>query len=386
MRILHVVSGDLWAGAEVQVAQLLRALAHDASLEVAAFALNEGELARRLRAAGIRTYCAEESRLGFVSLARRLLAACDEFQPQLLHSHRYKEHVLAMTARLFRPAVGLVRTVHGAPESRIAAHDLRRQLIRALDRWCARGEDACIAVSRDLAGRVAAVLKPPRMEIIPNSVDLEQIERELDAAEAPRSSDREGVQRVGLVGRLVPVKRVDLFLDVVERIAARRREVEFFIVGDGPLRAEIARRVAASGLDQRVHLTGPIQPIAPLMSTLDVLVITSDHEGLPSVLLEALALRVAVVARAVGGIPEVVADENCALLVDAADAGSIAERVERLLGDAQLRRKLTDKGRGVAGSYSSQRAAERHRALYESILLGPRSSHALRSARPVQPS
>jgi glycosyltransferase involved in cell wall biosynthesis len=367
-RVLHIVSGDLWAGAEVQVAQLLRALARDASMQVAAFALNDGELVRRLRAAGITTHCADESKHGFLELLRRLLRSFDELKPQLVHSHRYKEHVLAMALRVLRPGARLVRTVHGAPETAIAAYDLRRQLIRLLDQVCARHEEACIAVSRDLAARLAATLKPRRLELIPNSVDLDQLDHELESARVAQARMSPASRRVGLIGRLVPVKRVDLFLDAAERIAARRGDVEFLVIGDGPLRTELTKRMSGSPLQQRVQFTGAVQPVAPLMSTLDVLAITSDHEGLPSVLLEALALRVAVVARAVGGIPEVVAHGESALLVDGADAGAIAAGIERILDDESLRASLTAQGRRlVVAAYSSQQSAQRHRRLYESI-------------------
>lgn len=371
MRVLHVVSGDLWAGAEAQVTQLLKGLSRDASLQVAAFALNDGELVRRLRAAGITTYCARESETGFLQLARMLLRSVDEFRPQLIHSHRYKEHILAMTLHWLRPSVRLVRTVHGAPEVRIAAYDLRRQAIRVLDRLCARREDACVVVSQDLARRIALILKPPRLEVIPNAVDVDQLQKELSDAVPTLPDASPSRRRVGLVGRLVPVKRVDLFLDVAERVAARNPGVDFFIIGDGPLRDQITRRIDTSAALRNVHLTGAVQPMAPLMSTLDVLVITSDHEGLPTVLLEAMALRVAVVARAVGGIPEVVAHGRSALLVETADVESIAASVERILDDESLRQALTAEGqRVVISQYSANAAAERHRSLYDSIFRG----------------
>lgn len=366
MKVLHIVSGDLWAGAEVQVAQLLRALAAGRATEVAAFVLNDGELVRRLRAADVTVFHAQEGKLGFAQLVRRLVQAFDEFRPQLVHSHRYKEHVLATALRCFRK-VPLVRTVHGAPETQIAAHDLRRRAIRVLDRWCARRESACIVVSRDLANKVSVTLRPPRLELIPNSVDLEQLDNELNGSS--QAGERRGARRIGIVGRLVPVKRVDLFLEVARQIAAKHPQVEFVIVGDGPLRDTLAQRVTELKLDQRVRMTGAVQPIAPLMSTLDVLLITSDHEGLPSVLLEALALGVAVVSRAVGGIPEVVEDGKSALLVASADASALTEQVERLLADEALHTALTCEGRRiVTESYSSRGAAERHRALYDSIL------------------
>lgn len=368
VRALHVVSGDLWAGAEVQVVRLLKSLSKMPSTAVAAFALNEGELTRRLRDLGVPTYCADESSHGFVQVVRRLVAAFDEFKPQILHSHRYKEHVLAGALAALRPVRGRVRTVHGAPETRIAAYDLRRLSIRWLDTVSARFEDCCVAVSQDLAARVGPTLRPRRLEVVPNCVDLEEIEQELAGAAVQSKAD--GVHRVGIVGRLMPVKRVDLFLDVAEAVAARRRDVEFWIVGDGPLRGDLERRIERAGLQRRVRLTGAIQPIAPLMATFDVLMITSDHEGLPSVLLEALALRVPVVARAVGGIPEVVAHGESAVLVQHADVGELAGRVEALLGDPLQRQRYATAGLEVAARYSAPEAARRYRAIYEGILHG----------------
>jgi hypothetical protein len=117
VRILHVVSGDLWAGAEAQVAALVAELARSPQLQLHAVVLNHGELEMRLRAAGVGVTVLDESQLSAWRILRGIRAVVRDFRPDVIHTHREKENVLGgLAARL--AGCASLRTVHGAAKHR----------------------------------------------------------------------------------------------------------------------------------------------------------------------------------------------------------------------------------------------------------------------------
>ena len=323
MRVLHLASGDLWGGAEAMVLDLALAqqrLGH----EVVAVLFNDGLLAERLRGCGIPVSVFPESQISAFGLLQRLRRLCRELRPDVLHSHRMKETIIGATAARMSGVPICVRTVHGNNEHALAWSDLRKALARLAERLAsATLVSATVAVSIELGERLRNRLLARHVFVIENGVDLERIQ--LQAATPTGMGPRQiGSYRVGVVGRLVPVKRVDLFMDACDALARHSgRSVEAIIVGDGPLRSELEVR-SATLKNVRYMFTGFVDRPAAWIRDLDLLAITSDHEGLPMCLLEALALDVPVVARAVGGIPAVLNDCTRGCLVTSDSAESFA--------------------------------------------------------------
>jgi glycosyltransferase involved in cell wall biosynthesis len=175
VRVLHVVSGDLWAGAEAQVAALVAELARDPQLQLHAVVLNSGELERRLHAAGIGVTVLDESQLNAWQILRGLRTVAQEFRPDVIHTHREKENVLGgLAARL--AGCASLRTVHGASEHRPPAWRLDKQAIRGLDRYAERHwQQASVAVSDELGQRLRAERPGVSIEVIHNGIDLDAL-------------------------------------------------------------------------------------------------------------------------------------------------------------------------------------------------------------------
>jgi glycosyltransferase involved in cell wall biosynthesis len=126
-------------------------------------------------------------------------------------------------------------------------------------------------------------------------------------------------------------------------------------------------------VDDCVEFHGPADDLAPFYQASDVLLLTSDHEGTPNVILEAMASGIPVVATRVGGVEEVVEDGVTGLLADADQPGQLVESLRRLAADRALRREMGLRGRArVESRHSPQRVADALRALYSAVLNGPR--------------
>jgi len=332
LRILHVISGDLWAGAEAQAAALLARLVREPSLQVHAALMNHGELERRLRSGDVAVTVLDETRLGPVEILRGLRHVVRDFDPHVVHTHRFKENILGGLAARLEGRRPSLRTVHGAPEFELPWWRIDKRLLRHADEFVAKNWQQCsVAVSRDLMGLLRSSMPGLRVELIYNGLDRDAFAALRSAATADGQAGR---SCVSFVGRLVRVKRVDLFLDMAScMLRDDPSGWHFQVVGDGPLRAELESRAASLGLSEHVEFLGFRPDAHELVAHSDVMVFTSDHEGTPMAALEALAMGVPVVARAVGGLVEMLDGVEACVLVDGDDPASLAAAVRQSLGD-----------------------------------------------------
>jgi L-malate glycosyltransferase len=363
LTICHVFSGDLWAGAEVVIFNLLTGLRREAGLRVVALALNEGTLTARLREAGITTHVIPERRhtvAGIVWRAARLLR--DE-RVGIIHSHRYKENVLAWLLARWLGSAELVTTVHGLPEApnnrgeRVQAAGWRRRLDFAIVR---NAFSAAVAVSEEMKGALVRRYRFPegRVRVIRNGVT--------SPAAVVSAAPRHEVFHIGTVARMVPIKGLDLFVEVAARLRRELTAVRFSILGDGPLRDELAGQAARLGLGDSLELLPPRADPSGYYRSLDLYLTTSVHEGLPLSVVEAMACGKPVVSAAVGGIPEIVVDGEDGFLVDGRDPATFADRCHALIRDERRRVAMGQHALTTARTRLSAAAmAEGYRRLYE---------------------
>ncbi len=142
---------------------------------------------------------------------------------------------------------------------------------------------------------------------------------------------------VGLVGRLVPQKQPLMFLEAAKKILAAIPEANFLIVGEGPLRDDIVRHAKNLGIFDRVFMPGLQKNVFPVYRLCDVLLLTSEDEGLPNVVLEGMLSETAVVAFDVGGVRELITEEKTGVVVGADDVYLMAEKAIAFLKDDALR-------------------------------------------------
>lgn len=327
MRVLHVISGDLWAGAEAQAATLLGELRGQPGVQLSVVLLNTGELASRLRALGIDVTVLDEAQHSAAVIFWRLLRLMRQRQPQVVHTHRFKENILGSVAARLATRALCVRTEHGAPEHPTAGlRHLPRRLLQALDAWCAtRLQAACIAVSDDLGKQLRRARPGCNVVVIANGVAAAARR----AAPAWKQAAPDAVH-VGIAGRLVPVKRVDLFLQMAALLGGEADGTRWqcHVFGDGPLRAALQAQCAALGLDGWVRFHGHCDDMAAQLAHLDVLVMCSDHEGMPMVALEAVAAGTPVLAHAVGGLVDLLPP---VLQVTPNEPAAYAQRLQSLV-------------------------------------------------------
>ncbi|MGQ9424679.1 glycosyltransferase [Gilvimarinus sp. F26214L] len=325
-RIVHIISGDRWAGAEVQAFTLLRQLRQHA--EVHAILLNDGELARRCRADRIPITVLNENHMSSVGILRGIIACLKAIRPQVVHTHRQKENILGSLANLASGRARCIRTVHGAPEF---APNLRQRLQIWLDVLCGRLlQDGIIAVSSELKTRLGASFPDHKIHVIRNGIDPEEVRRGVDTPEFRRSFPN--ARHVGLVGRLDPVKRIDIFLRMAAILLAEapHHRWHFHVFGEGRQEAALKQLAHDLNIARSVRFHGHRSDVRSCIAGLDALVMPSDHEGLPMAALEALALNTPLVAHDTGGLRELLIKQPECLVQDHEPSG-YARALRRLI-------------------------------------------------------
>lgn len=342
LKVLHVASGDLWAGAEVQLFTLAKALHTKSDTSVNVALLNYGRLEHELRNADIKVFVLDEAKLNGFKVLYKLVKLIKEQQPDIVHTHRIKENILGSIAAFISGGTASLRTVHGAPEHRPSWWRLPKRIIYVLDWLCGRYlQRKVVAVSDDLASILENDFPSKQICVIENGIDLEHIEKGRQH-HASQDGDRETF-RVGLAGRLVPVKRVDIFILTAMHLMKNYPDlhVSYHIYGDGPLRNEMEKLSKMSGTDKVISFEGQCDDILQELKQLDVLLMTSDHEGLPMILLEAMALQTPVIAHAVGGIPKLLDHGASGILIKTQDEAAYAKEIYSLFNDPEARSKIT---------------------------------------------
>jgi L-malate glycosyltransferase len=228
-------------------------------------------------------------------------------------------------------------------------------------RWC----DAVVCNSQAAADRlIAAGLSPNTITIIGNALPAAAF-----TAAPAALPKRPGVARVGMVARMNHrYKNHSGFLRIAAQIHQRMPEVEFLLIGDGPLRQDLEREAARLGLGASAIFLGDRQDMPAILASLDVAVLTSDSESLSNVVLEAMAAGLPVVAYGVGGNSELLSDQRGAL-IPAGDETSFAAAVGKLLADSALRGQLARNAQQFAQeNFSLDRVRQRYAELYGALL------------------
>ena len=368
--VCHVSEGSAWAGAEVQMATLLRGLSRRSEIALCAIVLNEGRLVQELRDSGVAVLVVKESEKSFA----QVVFECAEFvrsrNIQVLHSHNYKENLIALLVSRLCKVPYLIRTEHGHPEPYSVARNLKHWCVLKTDSLAAKCKSArIVTVSADLGEYWKRRVGPEKVTVLHNAVDLERVSSKLSPAEAKR---RLGIPDssfvVGIAARLECIKRHDLFLAAASCLADKIPGCRFLIAGEGRQKESLQRLTTELRLQDRVALLGAREDVYDILRAMDVLLICSDHEGIPMVMLEAMALGVAVVSRRVGGIPEIIQDGLTGVLVPADSPRALADACIALLEDPDRRNSLIQAARNEIWSrYSADRNAGAIAGLYQSI-------------------
>lgn len=370
MKVCHVAMGDLWAGAEVQLLALMKYLVRLSGFEWSVILFNEGKLADECRKLPVPLTVIPEKDHSPITIAYLLAKTFRQVRPDIVHTHKYKDSILgSIVARCVR-VPHVVRVVHGMPEPFSGFKSLKMGGYTFVDKFVTgRFIDKIVAVSSDIQKVLSQIYGPDRVVCIHNGIDLESVCVTTQRSEKRREwhiDDETFV--VGTVGRLVPVKGHAVLLQALRILRDANHEVTLLLVGEGPLRGQLEVEVQRLELTQSVIFAGHQEQAYDFINMMDIFVLPSLHEGIPMVLLEALAMKRPVVASRVGGIPEVVLDNRSGMLVSPANAVELASALAEMIRNRRQAAEFGRVGRNqVEQEFDASVMADRIAGMYRSL-------------------
>lgn len=271
-----------------------------------------------------------------LSLPARLTALVREHDIDIVHAHEYKTDLLAwLLAR--RTGIVPLATAHGW-----TGQSARERFVYyPADKWLLGRLPRVIAVSSDIRRELIRFgARPERVTVILNGIEPDAFRRQPERAAVVRSAlgVEPGEVLVGAVGRAERQKRFDLLLETLARVVPSVPRLRLAIVGDGSLLPALREQARSTGLHDRVIFTGHRTDIADLHNAFDVFVQSSEYEGTPNAVLEAMAMETPVIATDAGGTAELFADGREGLLVPCRDGAALANAIVRALSDPEQSR------------------------------------------------
>jgi glycosyltransferase involved in cell wall biosynthesis len=299
-------------------------------------------------------------------------------RPDIVHTHTAKAGFVGRIAARLAGVPVILHFFNGHVFSGYFSPAKTRAFI-LLEQFCALLSTRIITVSEGQKRELSAVYHITRAD----HIDVIETGFQLDSLAAIQRHEGDfraqfdippAVPLIGIVGRLVPIKNHDLFLSAAQIVHQQNPDAYFVLVGDGERRAELEAAAEKLGLKDRLRITGWIADMRPVYSALDVLVLSSLNEGLPVCLIEAMAARVPVVATAVGGIPDLVAQGELGMLTPLNDPAGMANAMLKALrvSPAELE---TIKARAL-DRFSMARSLDRTLELYSRLLKKAERSEA----------
>jgi glycosyltransferase involved in cell wall biosynthesis len=367
LRIAHVTASPNLLGVERLILEICRSLQRTRNVEPIIASFSEGGKAdtflREVKKTGFTGYRFQHDTPHLVAATFELIRFLKQHQIQILCAHGHKPRMLGwFAAKYLRiPIVGIS---HGW-----TGEDRKVQLYDRIDKWMHRRMDHIVCVSQGQADKVIRFGTPAsRVSVIYNAVRMDRFNVPSDIVFRHRLESmfpNKPKFIIGSAGRLSPEKGFDILVTAADKLVKAGLDVGIVIFGDGVLQTPLQKQIDDCGIAQFVTLAGFTDQLDQYMHHFDLFVQSSHTEGMPSVLLEAMSARTAVVATQVGGTGELVVEGSTGLMVPPNDPDVLADAMKKVLSDDELRRTMENNGRQrVEKSFDIEVQAEKYWELF----------------------
>jgi glycosyltransferase involved in cell wall biosynthesis len=349
MRIIQIINALTLGGAQVILLDLVERLRQQGH-EVEILAFRDGPIGRKLRDKGFKTHILGESFLDLPAYWQ-LRRITKSFKPDLIHSHLFRSTFWARIARLFRPEIRLVTSIHGSETS----------FFHKIESLSANLSDHLIFPSKFLRNwyfnEIRAVAKN-RLSVIYPGVRI-----------CPGSSiQNDNPLKIGTLSRLHPVKGIDRLLQAARILQTRNINFELYIGGDGKLKAELHSLANKLGLEKVCHFQGEIENQRDFLENLDIFVAPSRQEAFGIHACEAMERGIPVVAANIGGLPEIVENNVTGFLFDPDKIESLADKLQQIIANHGFRKKAAALSRQrVIQMFNRETAIDKHLEIYHNL-------------------
>jgi len=347
LKIAHVTASPNFGGVERLILEVGRSLQQTQDVEQLFASFPEGGNAepflREIEKAGFNGYRFHNDMPHLLAATLELIRLLKQHQIQILCAHGHKARMLGwFAAKYLRiPIVGIS---HGW-----TGEDKKVQIYERIDKWMHQRMDHIVCVSQGQAEKVLRFGTPAsRVSVIYNAVRTDRFDVPSDISFRHRLEamfPQKPKLIVGAAGRLSPEKGFDILVTAADMLLKSGLDVGIVLFGEGVLREPLQKQIGALGISSHVTLAGFTDQLDQFMPHFDLFVQSSHTEGMPSVLLEAMSARTAVVATQVGGTGALIVEDSTGLMVPPNDPQALAAAMQKILSNDDLRRIIGENGR-----------------------------------------
>jgi glycosyltransferase involved in cell wall biosynthesis len=361
MKILHASTATSWRGGEQQIAYLLAELSRLQAEQVVCCPVGS-PLNERL--SSFRVDAAPFTSRGILDLklAKHLATVCHQRKVSIIHAHDSHAHSAAvLAAALFGLHVPVIL-------SRRVDFPVSRN---AFSRW--KYNHPSIRKILCVSKKIEAVMRndikdTSKLTVIYDGIDISRFATVDRATVLAEFGWPASAVVIGNASALADHKDYFTFVDTAVRVLQKVPGAKFLVAGDGPERENIQQYIASKGMTEHICLAGFRSDVPRLLTCMNVFLMTSMTEGLGSIVLDAFAAGVPVVATRAGGIPEIVHDNETGLLAPVKDSAKLAEHVLRILSDPALAARLREQAQVFVRNFSKDKMAEATLQTYQEVI------------------
>ncbi len=336
IKVLYVCEGASFAGAEKYAITLIEKLSEFNDVELIAAVFHDGMLGTILRGLNLKVLkIPYSSKIRAISKLRKFVIFNNI---QVVHFNDLMSTIIGCTALLFIKNIFIVSTIHGIVEDKTVLLSNFKYAFSVLAYWYYLQfiVDKIICVSNDLKYLYSKLLSRHKLIVIHNGLELPCC----NFFDQQQSIEKTNKFVVGTVGRLDTIKGHVYLIEAAREIIKLRRDVLFYIVGNGPLANELERIAIEHGVFDRFRFYGFRTDALSILAGMDIFVLPSLHEGIPFVLWEAMSFCKAVICSNVGGIKEVIENEVDGILLPPKDSFALSKAILILLEHSEYRKFL----------------------------------------------
>jgi len=298
------------------------------------------------------------------SIIGKLLRFCRDRKIELLQSHDYKSNALGILLRRLH-RMHLVSMLHGWTDM-----SGRMPLYKRIDQKCLPWYEKLICVSEDLVEECRKLRIPDhKIKLVHNAIDLNDYTRWIDKQQSQRDLgvDARFGPLIGMVCRLSPEKGILEAIAMIDRFRTQGKPTQLWIAGDGSFRPEIEAEISRLGLQGNVRLLGQLGDTRPFYQAMDLFLLNSIREGLPNVVLEAMALEVPVVATRVAGVPSLIHSGKTGWLIEPADSAMLDFAIRDCLDSPQTLQQTRGARALIEQQFSFDQRISKVAGIYDSL-------------------
>jgi sugar transferase (PEP-CTERM/EpsH1 system associated) len=370
IKVIHLATRLTLAGVGNVVASLVRGMPSQSYRSIV-WCLEEADVVGEdLRAEGHQVVDLQKRRRRDFALFFRLAALLRSDRIDIIHCHDELSWFYGTVGAWLAAMPRVVSTVHGRRFDTSRRHLWEQKVLGSMS-------TSIVGVSASLREQVIdeVGISPGKVSIIRNGIKIEPLEKSADRRRQTRKclGIPESAIVLGCVGRLDPVKNLDLLIEASAGAIHVIPSLQIIVAGEGPSKEHLMQKTAALGLNDKVHFLGLRKDVSDLLSAIDLYICSSDREGISLSILEAMAAERPVIATAVGGNLELIQHDETGLLIKKGDRDALVQAILSLSLDAQARRRLGQQARqSVEANFSLNRMLLDYDHLYQSMMTVPR--------------